>query len=142
MRELLPPREGELEGELLIEDDGDKLILELIEVEGDRPFSDVVAPIATMGLPPEFYNQTAMILDDINLVSGVSEYQRGSVTEIRRTATEAAMINDAANARSADKLAIIERAIGEVAQRVVQLAQQNLTTTQVAKIVDEDGATN
>lgn len=114
----------------------------LIEVEGDRPFSDVVAPIATMGLPPEFYNQTAMILDDINLVSGVSEYQRGSVTEIRRTATEAAMINDAANARSADKLAIIERAIGEVAQRVVQLAQQNLTTTQVAKIVDEDGATN
>lgn len=114
----------------------------VIEVEGDRPFADVFAAVSSSGLPPEWYNQSAMILDDINLVSGVSEYQRGSVTEIRRTATEASMIQDAANARSADKLSIIERAIGEVAQRVVQLAQQYLTTDQVAKIAGEDGALN
>lgn len=113
----------------------------LILVEGDRPFGDIVAPMATQALPPEFYNQTAMILDDINMVSGVSEYQRGSVAEIRRTATEAAMIQDASNARAADKLAIVERAIGEVAQRLVQLSQQFLGTPQVAKIVGEDGAT-
>jgi hypothetical protein len=113
-----------------------------INVESDRPFSDVFAPAGTSALPPESYNQTAMILDDINLVSGVSEYMRGSVTEIRRTATEASMIQDAANARSSDKLSIIERAIGEVAQRVVQLAQENLTSDQVAKIINEDGATD
>jgi len=112
----------------------------MIEVEGDRPFSDVLAPVGTMALPPEFYNQTNMILQDINLVSGVSEYQRGAVSEIRRTATEASMIQDAANARAADKLSIVERSIGEVAQRVVQLAQENLTSEQVAKIVDEQGA--
>lgn len=111
-----------------------------IEVESDRPFNEIFAAVNTTSLQPEWYNQSAMILDDINLVSGVSEYQRGSMTEIRRTATEASMIQDAANARSADKLAIIERAIGEVAQRVVQLAQQYLTTEQVAKIAGPDGA--
>lgn len=114
----------------------------MIEIEGDRAFGDIIAPMGTMALPPEFYNQSTMILDDINLVSGISEYQRGAVTEIRRTATEAGMIQDASNARSADKLSIIERAIGEVARRVVQLAQKNLTTTQVAKIIDENGAIN
>lgn len=111
----------------------------MIEVEGDRPFTDIIAPMGTQQLPPEFYNQSTMILDDINLVSGISEYQRGAVAEIRRTATEASMIQDASNARSADKLSIIERAIGEVARRVVQMAQKNLTTTQVAKITSDNG---
>jgi hypothetical protein len=111
-----------------------------IEVDGNEPFGEILAPIQTTSLPPEFYNQTAMILDDINLVSGVSEYQRGSMTEIRRTATEAAMIQDASNARSADKLAIIERGIGEVAKRVVVLCQQFMTTSQVARVAGPDGA--
>ena len=112
----------------------------IIDVEGERPFGELIAPVQTTSLPPEFYNQTAMILDDINMVSGVSEYQRGSVAEIRRTATEAAMIQDASNARAADKLSIVERAIGEVAQRLVQLSQQFITQERVASIAGQDGA--
>jgi len=113
----------------------------LIPVDSDGPFAEVIAPMATTSLPPEFYNQTAMILDDMDRTSAVTEYQRGSVSEVRRTATEASMIQDMSNARSADKLATIERAIGEVAQRCVQLAQEFMTTEQVAKVVGPDGAT-
>lgn len=112
----------------------------MIAVDGDEPFTELMAPLETSSLPAEFYNQSSMILDDINLVSGVSEYQRGSVAEIRRTATEAAMIQDGSNARSADKLSIIERAIGEVAERVIALAQQYLTADKVAQISGEDDA--
>jgi hypothetical protein len=112
----------------------------MIPVEGDVPFSEVLAPVGTSALPPEFYNQTAMILDDMNLVSGVTEYQRGSVAEVRRTATEASMIQDMSNARSADKLAIIESTISMLARRTVQLAQEFLTTEQVARIVGPEGA--
>jgi hypothetical protein len=112
----------------------------MIPVDTDGAFNDALAPIATTPLPPEFYNQTAMILDDINLVSGVTEYQRGQVAEVRRTATEAAMIQDMSNARSSDKLAIIERMISMVAERCVQLAQEFLTTEQVAKVVGPNGA--
>lgn len=112
----------------------------MIKVEGSEPFADVLAPLGTSNLPPEFYNQTSMILEDINLVSGVSEYQRGNQPEIRRTATEAAMINDGSNARAADKLAIVERAIGEIAERVVKLTQEFLTADSVARIIGPDGA--
>lgn len=112
----------------------------MIPIDTDGSFGDALAPIATTALPPEFYNQTAMILDDINLVSGVTEYQRGQVAEVRRTATEAAMIQDMSNARSSDKLAIIEHMISEIAERCVQLAQEFLTTEQVAKIIGPDGA--
>lgn len=111
----------------------------MIEVTSDRPFAEMLAPVETSSLPPEIYNQTAMILDDVNLTTGVTEYQRGSMSEIRRTATEANMIQDGANARAADKLALIERGISKVAQNIVALAQQFLTSDQVAKIVGEDG---
>jgi hypothetical protein len=50
------------------------------------------------------------------------------------------MIQDMSNARSADKLATVERSISEIAQRCVQLTQEFLTTEQVAKVVGEEGA--
>ena len=80
-----------------------------------------------------------MISSDIDRVSGVSEYQRGSLPEIRRTATEAAIVQDAANARAADKLATIEGAIAEVAYRLVALAEQFMTGEQVARITTKNG---
>lgn len=112
----------------------------MIPVDYDGPLSDVLMPVATTPLPPEFYNQTAMILDDIDRTTAVTEYQRGGRSEISRTATEASMIQDMSNARSADKLATVERAISEIAQRCVQLTQEFLTTEQVAKVVGEEGA--
>ena len=111
----------------------------LIPVDSDGPFSDVIAPINTTSLPPEFYNQTAMILDDMDRTSAVTEYQRGSVAEVRRTATEAAMIQDMSNARSADKLATVEKAISQIARKCVQLTQEFLSSEQVAKIIGPDG---
>jgi len=72
-------------------------------------------------------------------VSGVTEFMRGGVSEIRRTATEAALIQDAANARTADKLATIEIAVSAIGRRVLQLAQQFMTGEQVARITAKDG---
>jgi len=88
--------------------------------------------------PPEFYNQSDLISSDMNRVSGVSEYQQGAMPEIRRTATEAAIVQDASNARASDKLAIIERSIGECARRLVMLAQQFMTGEQAVRIVGSE----
>jgi hypothetical protein len=60
---------------------------------------------------------------------------RGSMPEIRRTATEAAIAQDASNARAADKLAVIELEIAACASRLVALAQQYMTGQQVARVV-------
>ena len=80
-----------------------------------------------------------VIEEDINTVSGVSEYARGQMPEIRRTATEASIIADAGNARAADKLAIVELSIGQIARRVIQLMQQFMTGEQMARIAGKGG---
>ena len=111
----------------------------LVPVMSDEPLTNVVAPFPAVITPPEFYNQSELIQGDVEQITGVSEYQRGALPEIRRTATEAAIMQDAANARAADKLATIEGAIQEVASRMVALAQQYMTGEQVARLTGSDG---
>jgi hypothetical protein len=112
------------DGRSALESDEDNVMVPVISEES---IGSVVGPMPAIISPPEFYNQSELISSDIDRVSGVSEYQRGSLPEIRRTATEAGIIQDAANARSSDKLALIERSIAEVARRLVALAQEFMT---------------
>lgn len=107
----------------------------MIPVMGDGDPSRAIAPVPTVITPPEFFDQSAMITNDLDRVSGVTDYQRGAQTSIKRTATEAAMIQDAANARAQDRLAKVEAILSEIGERIVQLMQQFVTGEQVARIV-------
>lgn len=124
------------DGRAALESDVDN---ELVPVKGDGPLDGAVVPMPVVITPPEFYNQSSLIRDDITVVSGVSEYQNGQMPEIRRTATEAGIIADASNARAADKLATIEDSIAVVAKRMIQIAQQFITGEQVARVTGKDG---
>ena len=107
-----------------------------IPVQGDSDPSTSMSPVPAVVTPAEFFDQSAMISSDLDRVSGVSDYQRGSPQQaIRRTATEAAMIQDAANARAQDRLAKVELVLSEIAERIVGLMQQYTTGDQVARIV-------
>ena len=59
----------------------------------------------------------------------------GNSPDIRRTATEAAMIQDAANSRAQDKMARIETFLGQLGERLIQLLQQYMTGEQVVRVV-------
>lgn len=124
------------DGRSALESDYDNV---MVPVSSDENINNVVAPFPAVITPPEFYNQSQMIQADVEQISGVTEYQRGGLPEIRRTATEAAIMQDAANARAADKLATIESVIAAVAERLVALAQQFMTGEQVARVVGRDG---
>jgi hypothetical protein len=101
---------------------------------------DAIVPMPAVITPTDFYDQSGMITNDIDRVSGVSDYQRGSAqTTVKRTATEAAMIQDAANARAQDRLAKIESSLARLGERVIGLMQQYLTGDQVARIVTMPG---
>ena len=123
-------------GRSALESDDDNV---MVPVQGDNPLGDVVAPFPALINPPEFYNQSSLIRTDIELVSGVTEFMRGGVSEIRRTATEAALIQDAQNARTADKLAVIEKSVAEVGRRILLLARQYMGGEQVARVMAKDG---
>ena len=120
------------EGREALESDEDGRLVPV--VDENKPLTEVVMPMPQIPISPEIYNYSNIIEDDINTVSGISEYARGAMPEIRRTATEASIIADAQNARAADKLAIIELCISRVARRVVQLMQQFMTGEQVARM--------
>ena len=108
-------------------------------VDENKPLSEVVVPMPQIPMSADMYNYSAIIEDDINTVSGISEYARGAMPEIRRTATEASIIADAQNARAADKLSIVEICISHVARRVIQLMQQFMTGDQIARVTSVGG---
>lgn len=120
------------DGRSALESDEDNI---MVPVSGDEPLGGVIVPMPAVISPPEFYNQSNLISGDMDRVSGVSDYMRGAMPEIRRTATEAAIAQDASNARAAEKLALIEINIGSCAKRLVALAQQYMTGEQVARVV-------
>ena len=127
------------EGREALESDQDGRLVPV--VDENKPLSEVVMPMPQVPISPEIYNYSNIIEEDINTVSGISEYARGAMPEIRRTATEASIIADAQNARAADKLAIVELSISHVARRVVQLLQQFMTGEQVARMNLRGGET-
>jgi hypothetical protein len=123
-------------GRTALESDEDNV---MVPVSSDEPLSAVIQPMPAMINPPEYYDLSALIVGDIDRVSGVSEIQRGGVPEIRRTATEASLVQDAVNARTSDKLAMVEQAISEVARRIVSLCRQFMTGEHVARVMGKDG---
>jgi hypothetical protein len=107
----------------------------MVPVNAGQDLNRVIIPMPSIGVPPDFYNQSQMIEDDMDKVSGVSDYMRGQQPSIRRTATEAAMIQDAANSRAQDKMARIENFLALVGERLIMLLQQYMTGEQVVRVV-------
>lgn len=123
-------------GREALADDSDNRI---IPVDSQEDFTRIIAPLPQQQINPQLYQDSSIIEQDITNISGVSEYMRGSLPEIRRTATEAAILQDTANARAADKLARVEWAIGAVGRRMVMLAQQYMHEGQIARVMGKNG---
>ena len=120
------------EGVQALQSEEDNVIVPVLE-ENDP--GKVIAALPVQGTPPEFFDQSAMIMGDMDLISGVSDYARGNPQQnIRRSATEAAMIQDAANARAQDRLVRVESALAECGDRIVSMLQQFMTGEQAARI--------
>jgi hypothetical protein len=112
----------------------------IVPVKSGENLNNVVVPMPALINPPEFYNQSTLIQNDIDRVSGVSEYQRGAIPETTRTAREAAIIAEAGNARVAEKLITIENGIAACASNLIMLAQQFMTGEQTVRIVGTEAA--
>lgn len=103
--------------------------------ETTKTLAEVVRPIDSGTIDSQMYAYSDTIIGDIDRVTGINEYQRGALPEISRTATEASIIQDAANARSSHKLSRVENSIRAIARKLVALAQQYMTQEQYAYLV-------
>ncbi len=112
----------------------------MIPVVSDGNITNVITPLPAVITPSDFYDQSSLITADLDRVSGVSDYQRAaSQANVKRTATEAAMIQDSANSRSQDRLAKVESMLAQIGERLIGLLQQFMTGDQVARIVTMPG---
>jgi hypothetical protein len=115
---------------------------ELVLAEETAPddLSRAIAAVPVNDIPQHTFQMSEVIQGDMTRTSGVSDYAMGAMPEIRRTATEAGIIQDSANARAADKLAQIELTLAKLARRILQLGQEFLTVESTARIAGEDGS--
>ncbi|MEP6466896.1 MAG: hypothetical protein ABJB05_11360, partial [Parafilimonas sp.] len=104
-----------------------------------KPMQESIMPMPTQNINPELFTYSQDVQAELDLVSGVTEFQRGTAPNLRRTATEVSQIQDAANARAADKQAQIEDFYRRLGERLLQLNQQYLTGEQAARITRQDG---
>src|SRR5690606_11555856 len=111
-----------------------------INSNGTADIEKAIVPLPQRMIQPEMYAHQENITQMFDETTGVFDYQRGGQEAIRRTATEAAMIQDALNARSAEKLARIEGSLARIGERLIQLMQQYMTGQMVMPIVGMQSA--
>lgn len=111
------------------------IINQAVEVMGDVPLDNVIKPLQLTALTPDAYSSADQAMRDIYEISGVNEYLRGATPEIRRTATEASIIEGASNVKTRAKLADVERfarALGEYTLAIMKEVFPETDTDELA----------
>lgn len=99
------------------------IVNEVVLVQGDTPLDDIIAPLTVPPLTGDVYNVSDLMMRDIYEISGVNEYLRGATPEIRRTATEATIIEGASNIKAQYKLRQIEKMLRKVGTLILRIAK-------------------
>ena len=112
-----------------LDDDGvsalaSPIINQAVKVLGDVPLDNVVKAATLAPLQADVYQSADQAMRDIYEISGVNEYLRGATPEIRRTATEASIIEGASNVKTRAKLADVERFARELGEYVLAIMKE------------------
>lgn len=107
------------------------IVGEIVPIKGDAPLDSIVKPAQLAALPSESYGSADQAERDIYEISGVNEYLRGAAPEIRRTATEASIIEGASNVKTRAKLAAVERAVRKLGTLIIETAKDIYPETDV-----------
>lgn len=99
------------------------IVGQAVPINTDMPLSDVVQPMQIATLPSEAYGSADQASRDIYEITGVSEYLRGASPNIRRTATEASIIEGASNVKVQAKLSRVENAARRAGTIVLAIAK-------------------
>ena len=116
--------------------DGDVAVVD----DDDRPLNDVIVQAPSLSFDPNLFNaHSGQIVTDVQMVTGLSDYQFGQMPDTRRLATEAMAVEGATNARSSYKLSKIERTLALVGRRLLSVMQTFMDTERVARVSGPGG---
>ena len=100
----------------------------------NAPVADSFQAITPQPIPEDAYNVAQVISSDIDEITGVNEYLRGNLSEIRRTATEASIIEGSSNTKIRAKVEKVERAARHIGQVILELAGEVMPTTDTKEL--------
>jgi hypothetical protein len=121
---------------LMSEIDGDVAVM----TDDDRPLSDMIIAAPSLSFDPQvFIAHSNQIVTDLQMVSGLSDYQFGQMPDTRRLATEAMAVEGATNARASFKLSKVERTLALTGRHLLQTMQSFMESERVARISGPGG---
>lgn len=116
--------------------DGDVAVM----TDDDRPLSDMIIAAPSLNFDPSvFIQHSQQIVTDLQMVSGLSDYQFGQMPDTRRLATEAMAVEGATNARASFKLSKVERTLAHTGRLLLQVMQAFMESQRVARITGPGG---
>ena len=110
-----------------------------LPLRANRRLEDAGQALPQPNMTLDLAGASAVIKDDIERGSGVSELVRGTAEVERRSAAEARILHSAGAGRAADKMMKAQYAASRIGGRMVMLAQKLLSQADVARVVGIDG---
>lgn len=116
--------------------DGDVAVM----TDDDRPLADMIIAAPSLNFDPSvFIQHSTQIVNDLQMVTGLSDYQFGQMPDTRRLATEAMAVEGATNARSSFKLSKVERTLADTGRLLLAVMQEFMETERVARVAGPGG---
>lgn len=110
-----------------------------VPVRGNVPLEEALKLLTPPNVDSQLYQMSDVIKSDISEITAISEYERGQLPDIRRTATEASIIESASSARSQAKLAQVERLMAQIAEGILGLMREFYTEDRAVRAVGAKG---
>lgn len=108
----------------------------VLEGAGGKPLTEDLFEFSAITINPNVYDVTP-VRSDIEIVSGASDATQGSVLKAK-TATEAEILREGLQSRTAERQDAIEDWIADMANYATQILLQEMTLPQVQRIAGED----
>jgi hypothetical protein len=99
-----------------------------------RPLESFIAEVADFTITQSYTAYLEVINGAIERGSGLSDYQRGLVSEVKRTATEMIQLSGAQNLRIEKRRDVVVKFIVKVIKKRTQLLQENAVLQDVVRI--------
>lgn len=104
----------------------------------EENLTNAILPIEDATLSQDVYQTEGRIKDDVTEISGITGYQRGSVSQGAKTATEASIVESQSRSRVDERLDVVNTFVLRVIGNVADISQAFMTQEEVAPIIGDD----
>lgn len=111
----------------------------LVGITTDDPLSDVVMPLQDANLTFPFQLEP-LIKEDINIISGINQYQRGSGMDQIKTLGQTQIAEAHSQSRRDQEQSIVEEFVEKIYRRLLQLNQSYLQKPLAIQITGENNS--